>query len=114
MPTQMQTVTTSADYSVAASDQLIFTDQPGFLLSQPRTPTEWISPSPHLAISGEVDVVMTSASAAGSTGIDGINVSNTVDSGPLVTIEVGGTLKVDVSGGTAIGYFGGGSAAVGP
>jgi len=109
MSTEMQTVTTTADYHVLASDQLIFTNQPAFQLSQPTISGHWANPSPHLWISGEVDVVINSTSTAGSFDWYGIVISNTFDSTPYVTLDPGATLKMSVVGGGAIGYFAGGS-----
>lgn len=109
MPTEMQTVTTTVDYHVAASDQLRFTNQPAFQLSQGITASgASASSSPHLSISGEVDVVSTSTSFSGN-GLRAIEVENTFDRAASVTLDTGATLNVSVSGGIAVGYFGGGS-----
>ncbi|WP_165842767.1 calcium-binding protein [Phenylobacterium deserti] len=111
MPTPMQTVTTSADYRVSATEQLIFVNQPAFLLNQLAPGGGVAHPAVHLTISGEVQALMTSVQAAGAMGINGINVSNTFDAGPTVTIERGGLLKVTATGGGAIAYAGGGQGA---
>ncbi|HEY9219438.1 MAG TPA: calcium-binding protein [Phenylobacterium sp.] len=108
MPTETNTLTITADYEVAASQHLIFTNQIAFAVSQAHTP---ILPPPHLRIAGNVEVLMTSAEAVGATGIVGIGLSNTFEGTPRFTIDPGGILKVSAAGGSATGYFGGGTAA---
>jgi hypothetical protein len=92
LPTETQTVTTSADFHVIATDWLRFTNQNGFVLGQ----------ATNLRISGDVDVVRT-AVTGGEIGVNGIRGS----AATTVSVEPGGTLHVaaTVSGGVAIAYF---------
>jgi Ca2+-binding RTX toxin-like protein len=103
----MQSLTITSDYQVLASDWLRFTNQNGFVLSQPA---QTLGEAPHLQIAGTVEVLRTALTD--SAGVAALQVNNTFDSAPLVSIDVGGRLNVSalISGGVAFGYVANGMA----
>jgi Ca2+-binding RTX toxin-like protein len=103
MPTETQTIWTRADYTVGAAEHLLFTNQVAFQVSQQSYP---MASPPHLRISGQVDVVMTSVAAVGADGVTGIVLTNTFNGAPRITVDAGGALKVSAAEGSATAYFG--------
>lgn len=97
MPTDMHTVTVYGDYHVVVPDTLVFTNEPAFVLAQVDG-----GPAPHLQISGDVDIALTSISSDLRDPV-GIGTDVIFNGSPTVSIDAGATLKLS-SVGAAQGY----------